>query len=238
METARPSWTEIAAIIEEGSRHFAGTTTRSDWTAAEQLAVVLAPEVFGPEIRQLLVDAEDRLPEVEVILAQDADAAVLETFAKLVLVTGVAETAERLLVENGGVKVARILATSRSLSGGAQMAIAETLNGDDYDHWSRRMMLFAQEVISPGVLLSLTGDALYRRDAPEWHRKRWDPVVARLLVEAIHRYPLLAEHLRKRADVIEASLAEYVEDTGDDSWQGDEFLEQPPPDIEEGGAAS
>lgn len=98
-------------------------------------------------------------------------------------------------------------------------------------------MLFAQEVIAPSVLLSLTGDALYERDAPEWHRKRWDPVVARLLVEAIHRYPLLAEHLRKRADIIEASLAEYVEDTGDGSWQSDDFLDETPPDID-GGAAS
>lgn len=99
-------------------------------------------------------------------------------------------------------------------------------------------MLFGQEVFAWGVMQSVTGDAIYPRDAPEWRRQQWDPVIARLLVERIRGYYRMAEHLNEMADKVEKSLAEYVEDTGDDSWLSDDFLDKAPPDIDEGGGAS
>lgn len=231
METARPSWDEIAAIVEEGLGRFADRQPRADWTPAEQMAVVLAPTVFGSEIRQLLTTVKDRLPEVDVMLAEDTDSGVLRAFAKEVGVVGAAETAERLLVQNGGLPVARILATSKSLSGGAQNAIMRTAAGRGWDHWSRRMMLAYQSTIAPGVIQALVTDSTYMRDNSAWNGQRWDPIVARLLVENIRRDCDWATHLSEEADRIEKSLAEYTEDTGDTSWQGDEFLDEDPPRV-------
>ena len=236
METARPSWSEIREIVEEGPKHFAGRKPHEEWTAAEQLAVVLAPEVFGPKVRRLLAVAKAPLPEVEVIVAQDDDDTVLKAFADEVGVVGACETAERLLVWNGGIRVARILATSKALSGGAQMGIVRTMNGHSWDHWSRRMMLAYQGTIAQNVVDTLVNQLRYKRDDATSNRQSWDPVVARLLVETIRRNSNWAAYLGEEADRIEESLAEYTEDTRDDSWQSDEYLDQPPPGIRAAGA--
>ncbi len=228
MATARPKWSEIAAIVEEGVGHFAAKPKGSEWSPAEQLAVVLAPEVFGPKIRQLLIAIEDRLHEVEVILAEDADPSVLIAFAKEVGVVGASPTAERLLVENGGLPVARILASSKSLSAGAQNAIVQTLaaDGRGFDNVSRRLMLSYQLTVSAWAINLLCGQSIY--EPTDRGLGTWDPVVAHLVVEHIRSDCRWDEYLAKQADRIEESLKRYTKETGDTSWQDDDFLDEDP----------
>ena len=230
MATVRPKWSEIAAIIGEGVGHFKGKPKEAEWSPAEQLAVVLAPEVFGLRIRKRLATAKDRLPEVEIMLAQDSDWEVLTIFAKEVSTVGGEPTAERLLIERG-TPLARILATSKHLSEGAQNAIVQTLSPSrhNFDKLSRRRMLNSQEFLSPYVMHLLVNQLVYEPN--DRGLGTWDPVVARLFVEHIRADCRWDEHMAEQADRIEESLKQYTIDTGDTSWEDEDFEDMYPEEL-------
>lgn len=205
LESVRPSWSEIAAIVEEGPTHFNGYGGRSQWSAAEQMAVALAPERFPVAIRVELAGLANRLPEVEVLLAQDIEFAVRRRLAGEV--GELTATAETLLAKDDDVRVTRAIARAKFLGDLAQSAIAHR-----HERIAMLSMLHNVENIDDDVLSELAiGLVAGTMD--------WDSGIAVGVVRCATDLLQEKESLSHKVELLKEQLDKRGASTDAESWE-------------------
>lgn len=197
----RPSWIEIQVVIAAGPNHF-GNEPRREWSPAEQLAVALAPDVFPSDLRLQLVGVDNRLPAVEVLLAQDPEYRVRRALA------GEAGTltpsAELLLAQDADARVATAVARAKFLSDQTQSAIKRSNH-----RIALLTMLQSVENLDDGVLEELATEMVAGT-------ADWDPAVAGGVIHRATELLHAGDSLERLINVLRARLDES-DNTG--AWE-------------------
>ena len=205
VNTTRPSWSEIAAIVAEGPTHFDGYGRRSQWSAAEQMAVALAPERFPVAIRVQLAGLASRLPEVEVLLAQDTEFVVRRRLAGEV--GELTATAEMLLAKDDDIRVIRAIARAKFLSDLAQSTIAHR-----HERIAILSMLHSVENFDDGVLSELAiGLVAGTMD--------WDARIAVGVIRGATDLLQGKESLSHKVELLQEQLDERGASTDEENWE-------------------
>lgn len=204
MKGSRPSWREVQGVVETGLDHFGDDAVR-EWSPAEQLAVALALDVFPSELRIQLIGLVNRLPEAEVLLAQDPEYRVRRALAGEA--GNLTPSAELLLAQDDDVRIVTAVARAKFLADQTQSAIKRSNH-----RIALLTMLRSVENLDEGMLA-------------EWARElvagtaAWDSAVAGGI---IHQAAELCQR-RDSLDHLVELLRNKVDESGDtDAWEQSE----------------